>query len=86
MTGDISNIVLSNGSGSSFVDVTTSAFTNAFTGFAAFGSGSGTGGTIGHIDNFILQTIPVPEPSTLALLGLGIVGMAIKGRRRCTAV
>jgi hypothetical protein len=61
--------------------------TNAFIGFT---SGTGSGGGYHDIiswefrDNYqpIDDTTPVPEPGTLALLGLGMAGVGIARRRR----
>lgn len=50
--------------------------------------GSGPSGTVFHNtmecgnDNLIGQAAPVPEPGTMALLGFGMLGLAIYGKRR----
>lgn len=84
-TGDISNITLTSGSGSVTYDLNATIFTNSNTNFLAIGSGSGTGGTIGHFDNLQLFELailpPAPEPSSLALLGMGALCLARRVRR-----
>jgi hypothetical protein len=82
-TGDISNITLSNGIGSVTYDLATTIFTGSNTSFLAIGSGSGTGGTIGHFDNLQLFELALvaPEPGSFALLGMGLVCLARRAQR-----
>jgi len=42
----------------------------------------GAGQSITLPINFFLGAQPVPEPSSLALLGLGLLGVAVKLRRK----
>jgi hypothetical protein len=55
---------------------------------SAIAFGSGLSGTIFHNtmecgnDNLLGQAAPVPEPGTMMLLGLGMLGMAVYGKRR----
>ncbi|HEB88956.1 MAG TPA: PEP-CTERM sorting domain-containing protein [Deltaproteobacteria bacterium] len=41
-----------------------------------------TGGTAWGIDNVVLTTVPVPEPSALVMSGLGLALLARRSRRR----
>lgn len=36
----------------------------------------------GSIDNIVLNVLPVPEPAQAAMLGLGLAGLLLHGRRR----
>lgn len=35
-----------------------------------------------RVDNFTVRTTPVPEPATMAILGLGVAGIAARRRKR----
>jgi len=78
-----SNIFLPRG----YVSGTALSGTTTWTGksFASFGLTPGesytwTWGSGGNVDSFTIQT--VPEPSTFALLGLGVLGLAYVIRRQ----
>jgi hypothetical protein len=80
-TGDISDISLE-GSTADYSSLATDAagqFTDSATVMAAFTGSSAAGGTYGYVDNF---TVTVPEPSTLILTALGLLGLLAWGRRR----
>jgi hypothetical protein len=78
-TGGVSGITLSNGLGSQNYTLSTTAFTNAMTAFAAIYSNAANVGTSGNIDNFLVST--VPEPSAFMLL-LGMGSTVFGWRRR----
>jgi hypothetical protein len=68
----------------SFVDPTAAAFTDASIGtFAASASSGLTATGTAYLDNFTINQIP--EPSTLGVVGLGLVGMLGRRRRRTAA-
>jgi len=39
------------------------------------------GGSVGNFDNFTVETFQIPEPATLALLGLGALGLLRRRRK-----
>lgn len=58
-----------------------SGYTTASTGFKLVEAGRGTWSAAG-VDNISVTAAPVPEPSTILLLGAGIAGLAAIRRRK----
>lgn len=71
-TGAISNIRLSGSTADYSSFYSTALFTDAATMFAG-SYGSSEGGGLAGLDNFLVYTIAVPEPTSLLLLGLGLI-------------
>jgi hypothetical protein len=46
------------------------------------GGGTVASGGTDRVDNFIAMSVPVPEPSTLALAAMGMAGCLLVFRRR----
>jgi hypothetical protein len=62
-----------------YTSTTAPAITDVVTGL--FGSNTSNGVTV-NVQNFIVQTRPVPEPSALGLMAMGSLGVLLLGRRR----
>jgi hypothetical protein len=65
-----------------FVAGTSTGATNINADIAGTNGNTNSGSTWSTLGAFNLNPIPVPEPGTGAMLGLGLVGLALGGRKR----
>jgi hypothetical protein len=80
-TGNIFNVTFDNTS-ISFGAAGNGLFTDAATNYVGNYSRSGDGNVFGTLDDFLIATAPVPEPSSLLLLGLGATACIVRMARR----
>jgi len=65
-----------------FSPVNAQRFRAVFTQYSNFGGNLASGPRIHELDGYYIETSPVPEPATLILFGMGLLGVAGISRKR----
>lgn len=69
-------------SGNPIFTAVPTGYTPAANDLFSFGARTGGANEVVRIDNLSVSTVPVPEPTTLGILGIGAVGLLARRRRR----